>query len=164
MGEEAFEETRLVSSWGTVIVRGNYGHRSTWIGLSRRRNNDDNPDVIVELSPRMVLRLIATLAEMTLTGDEDGNPPAKPGEPIGECHCPNCGAELEVEHGDEPGQIAVVGCVACQCTDPECPDDTLSTVRQALRELAPPAADPESAEKVMVLFDALKDALKGSKS
>lgn len=31
----------------------------------------------------------------------------EPGQPIGECTCPCCGASLEIEHGDEEGQIAV---------------------------------------------------------
>lgn len=44
-----------------------------------------------------------------------GNDGPEPGEPIGTCACPCCGASLEVEHGDEPGQIAVIGSGACEC-------------------------------------------------
>ncbi len=65
MGEEAFDEVRIESDRGTVIVRGSYGHEETWIGLSSRRTSNDDPDVIVGLSPQAVLRLIAALADMT---------------------------------------------------------------------------------------------------
>lgn len=33
----------------------------------------------------------------------------EPGEPIVKVDCPCCGAALEIEHGDEPGEIAVIG-------------------------------------------------------
>ena len=33
----------------------------------------------------------------------------EPGTPILTTDCPCCGAELEIEHGDEPGDIGVVG-------------------------------------------------------
>lgn len=33
----------------------------------------------------------------------------EPGTPILTTDCPCCGAELEIEHGDEPGEIGVVG-------------------------------------------------------
>lgn len=65
---EDYEEQRLIGPGGTVVLRGGYGRRSVWLGLSRRRVADDDPDIVVELTPRMTLRLIAALAEMTLAG------------------------------------------------------------------------------------------------
>jgi len=32
-----------------------------------------------------------------------------PGDPIAKVGCPVCGARLEIEHGDEPGETAVIG-------------------------------------------------------
>jgi len=35
----------------------------------------------------------------------------EPGEPICKVTCPCCGANLEIEHGDDEGELAVVGIV-----------------------------------------------------
>lgn len=43
-------------------------------------------------------------ADWALLRDE-----VQPGDPIVECSCPCCGATLEVMHGDDEGQIGVVG-------------------------------------------------------
>lgn len=37
------------------------------------------------------------------------NEQVEPGQMICECHCPCCGADLEIMHGDEIGQVGVVG-------------------------------------------------------
>ena len=41
-----------------------------------------------------------------------------PGDHIVECSCPCCGAHLDITHGDDPGEISVVGseapCAACE--------------------------------------------------
>jgi hypothetical protein len=33
----------------------------------------------------------------------------EPGEPICKANCPCCGADLEIEHGEEEGEISVIG-------------------------------------------------------
>jgi len=51
--------------------------------------------------------VIATMSREADTGPE-------PGQPIGTSTCPCCGAHLEIEHGDEEGQIAVVGTLSTE--------------------------------------------------
>ena len=51
MGEEAFEETRFATNGGTIIIRGGYGRSSLWIGLSPGHNCDDDPDIVMKISP-----------------------------------------------------------------------------------------------------------------
>ena len=50
------------------------------------------------------------------TGLADAEP--LPGDPIAEVSCPCCGAHLDITHGDDPGEISVVGsrvpCAACE--------------------------------------------------
>lgn len=36
-------------------------------------------------------------------------PEPEPGEPIVKVTCPCCGAELEIAHGDDAGEIGVIG-------------------------------------------------------
>lgn len=40
---------------------------------------------------------------------QPGDPPIQPGDPICICTCPCCGAALDVFHGDDPGEIGVIG-------------------------------------------------------
>jgi len=47
-------------------------------------------------------QLRARVAELEGTDHE-------PGEPIAQCSCPYCGASLEIEYGDDEGEISVVG-------------------------------------------------------
>lgn len=39
-----------------------------------------------------------------LTGED-----VQPGDPIASCSCPCCGASLTIEHGDDEGEVSVVG-------------------------------------------------------
>ncbi len=40
---------------------------------------------------------------------ELSKPSPCPGDPIAKVGCPCCGADLRIEHGDEPGEVCVVG-------------------------------------------------------
>lgn len=50
-----------------------------------------------------------------LTPSADG---PEPGDPIVECHCPCCGAGIEITHGDDEGEISVVGTPAAIKEEP----------------------------------------------
>ena len=63
MGDEAFDETILIANSGTVFIRGGYGRECLWLGLSRGRGQND-PDVIVELTPLQQKRLMEVLRAM----------------------------------------------------------------------------------------------------
>lgn len=45
-------------------------------------------------------------ARDALAGQPEANP--EPGQPIGRVSCPSCGASLQIEHGDDPGEIAII--------------------------------------------------------
>jgi len=64
MGEEGYDETRLITDRGTIIVRGGYGRDEMWLGISPGRNDDDHPDLVVEMSPSMQQRLIDAIKMM----------------------------------------------------------------------------------------------------
>lgn len=71
MGEEAYEETRFVTTNGTVIVRGGYGRSEVYLGLSSGENYDDNPDIVVKLGPSLQRRVASAILEMGDTGEEN---------------------------------------------------------------------------------------------
>lgn len=63
----------------------------------------DSPD----LDPLDALDELRRQIEALPVGRE--NDMREPGETIARCHCPCCGASLEVMHGDEPGEVSVIG-------------------------------------------------------
>ena len=74
-------------------------------GMGRKFYEADVPRIAQALE-RIADRL-ATFEQATATLEQVAGP--EPGEPIAEVHCPCCGAHLEVEHGDDEGDVAVVG-------------------------------------------------------
>jgi hypothetical protein len=73
MGEEAYDETRFVTDNGTVIIRGGYGRENVWLGLSSKRNEEDDPDVVVRLGPGLQKRVVEAIQSTTFVALEDAN-------------------------------------------------------------------------------------------
>lgn len=85
--------------------------------------------------------------EAKALGRDEAEEDHEPGEPITECTCPNCGAQLSVEYGDDEGEIAVVSS--------GCEDETGSWRRYActscvhdLKELLPYVSNYEPRKEV----------------
>lgn len=68
MGEEAFEEIRVSTRRSTVVMRRAYGDDHVWIGISRRRTSDDDPDVIIDVPLTSARRVAEAL--MGLVGED----------------------------------------------------------------------------------------------
>lgn len=53
MGEEAFDETVLASNKSTIYLRGGYGRKETYLGISEGNTPDEpDPEYMVELTRR----------------------------------------------------------------------------------------------------------------
>lgn len=61
MCEESFEETILVADTGSVFVRGGYGRKNVFLGISSERQTEGDPDIGIEITPRQQHRLSAIM-------------------------------------------------------------------------------------------------------
>jgi hypothetical protein len=62
VGEEAFDETIIVADSGSLFIRGGWGREEVFIGLARGRN--DQPDILINLTPLQQKRLVEALRTM----------------------------------------------------------------------------------------------------
>jgi len=65
MGEEAYEETVLAADCGTLTIRGSYGRKTVYLGIAEGNKPDEQPDVMIELTPLMTRKLGEELGAMT---------------------------------------------------------------------------------------------------
>lgn len=73
---EDYEEVVLIADTGTVFVRGGYERKSVWLGLSKTRDDQDpEPLVMVELTPRQRRELCDALTEVASTAEDDHDEP-----------------------------------------------------------------------------------------
>ena len=63
MCDEPFDETIIVANSGSLFIRGGWGREEVFIGLARGRN-DDQPDILIELTPLQQKRLMEALRTM----------------------------------------------------------------------------------------------------
>jgi len=65
MGEEAYEETVLAADCGTLTIRGSYGRKTVYLGIAEGNKPEEQPDVMIELTPLMTRKLGEELGAMT---------------------------------------------------------------------------------------------------
>lgn len=65
MGEEAYEETVLAADCGTLTIRGSYGRKTVYLGITEGNKPEEQPDVMIELTPLMIRKLGEELGAMT---------------------------------------------------------------------------------------------------
>lgn len=97
--------------------------------------SEHTPENVVN-GVRQILNELDSLCEVKidhLSAVRDQNEPL-PGDPIVECSCPCCLAHLDITHGDDPGEISVVGSPSTRAHDPAtCPCwDEVQSLRDAL--------------------------------
>lgn len=111
---EAAARAATPGPWGTDLFSVCKFGVTISTAVSPAGSGDANALYIAAASPDVVLALIsevrAARCSVTATPQpfEWADEP-EPGTPIAKCSCPCCGAHLEVEHGDDPGQVGVVG-------------------------------------------------------
>lgn len=106
MGEEVFEETILSSVHGWICLRGGYGRRHIYLGVSRRPYQDgDDPDVTIMLPVSVMERLRDRLTE-ALEDVGDQTP----------CSCCGDPAVAHAGFGKDLRQ-----CTLCECEQYEAP-------------------------------------------
>ena len=64
MNDPNEEEVRFVTDAGTVVVRAWRNTRNAWLGLSLGRNTEDEPDIVVDLGPKLRHRVAEALVEL----------------------------------------------------------------------------------------------------